>query len=113
MPVSLKPYFLSFAVYFLMACLPVIAQRKTLSGIIKDVQSEERVPFASIAFKNSTVGKLADSSGYFSFNLNSWPSDTVVITCVGYQPFFLLINTDKDSVFTDILMERGTFDEGV
>src|SRR4026208_1287766 len=113
MPGSLKPYFFSLAIYFLTACLPASSQRKTVRGVVKDSHSEERIPFASVSFKNSTIGKLTDSSGSFSFNLDAWPSDTLVITCVGYQPFLLVINKARDSVLAEIMMERGTFNDGV
>src|SRR5215204_4693150 len=65
-----------------------IAQQKIISGIVKDSHSDERIPFASVSFKKTTIGKLTDSAGHFSFFLNSWPSDTLEITCVGYQPYF-------------------------
>ena len=95
-------------------CLPALSfsQSKIISGIVKDSHSEERIPFASVSFKNSTVGKLTDSSGAFSFYLNNWPSDTLEITCVGYQSFRLYILPQKDSVQANIMMERGTFNEG-
>jgi Family of unknown function (DUF5686)/CarboxypepD_reg-like domain len=95
-----------------MACLVPAAQRKTISGVIKDSHSEERVPFASVSFKNTSVGKQSDSSGSFSFYLDHWPSDTLEITCVGYQPFRFAINQAKDSIQLNIMMERGTFSEG-
>src|SRR6266496_413120 len=88
------------------------AQQKIIRGVIKDSHSEEAVPFASVSFKNTTIGKLSDSSGSFSFYLNSWPSDTLEITCVGYQPFKYAINKIKDSIRLNIEMERGTFNEG-
>ena len=91
----------------------VAAQTKIISGIVKDSHSDERIPFASVSFKRSTIGKLTDSSGAFTFFLSTWPSDTLEITCVGYQPFFYVINHNKDSISTNILMERGTFNEGV
>ena len=56
---------------------------------------------------------LSDSSGSFFFTVNHWPSDTLEITCVGYQPYKLYINPAKDSVTGLIWMERGTFNEGV
>lgn len=87
-------------------------QRKIISGIIKDSHSEERIPFASIQFLNTTVGKLSDSAGAFSFYLSQWPSDTLLITCVGYQPYKLYIPAAKDSIQIEALMERGTFLEG-
>jgi Family of unknown function (DUF5686)/CarboxypepD_reg-like domain len=88
-------------------------QKKIIIGTVKDSHSEERIPFASVSFKNATVGKLTDSSGSFSFFLNNWPSDTLEITCVGYQPFLFAIDTKKDSFLLSIPMERGTFNEGV
>jgi hypothetical protein len=97
---------------FLIVCFSVCGQQKIISGIVKDSHSEERIPFASISFRNTTMGKLSDSSGSFTFYLNSWPSDTLEITCVGYQPFRIIINKAKDSVHLDIALERGTFSEG-
>ncbi|MFN8291316.1 MAG: DUF5686 family protein [Chitinophagaceae bacterium] len=84
-----------------------------ISGITQDASSEERIPFASVSFKNTTIGKLTDSSGTFSFYLSHHPSDTLEITCVGYQPFIFLIPKNKDSLFVTVNMERGTFSDGV
>jgi hypothetical protein len=111
LPLKLYRRLLFFTFLFLVS-LSVTAQQKIISGTVKDSHSEEIIPFASVSFKNSTVGKLTDSSGRFTFYLNNWPSDTLEITCVGYQPFRLLLNTQKDSFSINILMERGTFNEG-
>ncbi len=97
----------------LLASLNTISQSKRISGIILDAHSIEPVPFASVMFTNTTVGMLSDSSGNFSFTLNSWPSDTLQITCVGYQPFKFAIDLSKDSIQRTITMERGSFNEGV
>lgn len=97
----------------LVAAPRLTAQQKIISGVIKDSHSEEGIPFASIQFKNSTTGKLSDSAGSFSFYLNNWPSDTLVVTSVGYQPFYYLIDKNRDSIFVTLNMERGTFNEGV
>lgn len=109
-----KPW-LKFFLFLLVGILLVIVapgQRKIISGIIKDAHSDERIPFASVQFKNSSVGKLSDSSGFFIFYLHQWPSDTLVVTSVGYQPYKLFISPSLDSVTTEIVMERGTFNEG-
>src|SRR6185436_1217246 len=84
-----------------------LSQRKILAGVVKDAHSDEPVPFASLQFLNSTTGKLSDSSGRFEFYLSQWPSDTLQITCVGYQPYKLFIPSDRDSITIDIIMERG------
>ncbi|MEO5564324.1 MAG: DUF5686 family protein, partial [Chitinophagaceae bacterium] len=104
-------FFLLFALSLVMQ--PVFSQTRMLSGTVKDAHSEEPVPFASISFRNSTAGKLTDSSGRFSFRFDQWPSDSMVITCVGYQPIYFAIDKNKDSILAELLMERGTFNEGV
>ncbi len=99
-------------ILFLIAGTPVSAQTKIIRGIAQDSHSEERVPFASVSFKNTTIGKLTDSSGAFTFYLNEWPSDTLEITCVGYQPYRYIIDRKKDSLIVTFNMERGTFNDG-
>ncbi|RYY53940.1 MAG: carboxypeptidase-like regulatory domain-containing protein [Chitinophagaceae bacterium] len=92
--------------------LPALSQ-KVFTGIVKDAQSEEPVPFASISFIGTSMGKLTDSSGAFTFYLDKWPSDSLVITSVGYQPYRFSIDISQDSIIAEIPMERGTFNEGV
>lgn len=111
---ALQKQYRKLFVIIVLLCLTgtVPAQRKIISGIIRDASSEEPIPFASLTFRNTTTGKLTDSAGGFTFYLNNWPSDTLEITCVGYQPFFYVINKNKDSLFAAIALERGTFSEG-
>jgi hypothetical protein len=81
------------------------AQKKIISGIVKDNHSDEPVPFTSVQFKNTTIGKLTDSAGHFAFHLDHWPSDTLEITNVGYQSFRVILNRSKDSIFVTALLE--------
>jgi len=91
------------------------AQVKILRGVIKDVHSLETIPFASIEFKKTSTGRLSDSAGAFEFRFNEWPSDTLLITYVGYQDFLLPIDTNliknaKDNVVDiTIQLERGKY----
>ena len=110
-PVKLYKHIL-FCLLLFFTVIISSAQTKIISGIVKDSHSEERIPFASVSFKNSTTGKLSDSAGSFTFYLNKWPSDTLEITCVGYQPFRYVIDKKRDSILVSINMERGTFNEG-
>ncbi len=110
-PLKLYRTLLFFTISLILS-IPGMAQRKIIAGIVKDANSEEGIPFASISFKNTTIGKLTDSSGSFTFNLSRWPSDTLEITCVGYQPYRYVLPGNRDSFFININMERGTFNEG-
>ncbi|MBA2761769.1 MAG: carboxypeptidase-like regulatory domain-containing protein, partial [Segetibacter sp.] len=67
------------------------AQRKILKGIVKDRQSDEPIPFASVVFKISRQGTLTDSSGIFAFDYNGNAADTLFVTSVGYKPAALVI----------------------
>lgn len=90
-------------------------QTKVLRGVIKDAHSDERIPFASMQFQVAGTGKLSDSAGGFSFRFDEWPVDTIKITYVGYQDFFLAIDSNltrraKNGVVDiSILLERGKF----
>lgn len=68
------------------------AQTKIIKGIIRDQHSAEAVPFASVNWKASNAGILADSSGAFLFHFTNWPADTLQITSVGYEDFKLGID---------------------
>ena len=83
------------------------AQVKKLSGYIQDSHSEERIAFASLEFKNTTVGALSDSAGNFSFTLSRWPSDTLLVTFVGFEDYALPIDTTLEEIQVIIEMERG------
>ena len=98
---------------FLSLAVTLDAQKKIISGLVRDFHSDEPIPFASVVFKGSTTGALTDSAGRFAFFLNRWPSDTLEVTCVGYQPYHLYVNAARDSITALISMERGTFNEGV
>jgi hypothetical protein len=98
---------------FLSLAVTVDAQKKIISGLIRDYHSDEPIPFASVVFKGSTTGALTDSAGRFAFFLNHWPSDTLEVTCVGYQPYHIYVDPAKDSITALVSMERGTFNEGV
>ncbi len=87
--------------------------QKSIRGFVKDAHSEEPIPFASVIFKNTSIGVLSDSAGFFGFQTNSWPSDTLIITRVGFQPFFLTLENGKNSFEVTIPMERGTLNEEV
>ena len=92
------------------------AQNKVLKGTIKDQHSSEPIPFASVRFQKSGLGKLADSSGSFVFQLENWPLDTLEITSVGYQDFkwvFNPLSATKDTFYLTAEMVPGKFNMGV
>jgi hypothetical protein len=91
---------------------PATAQVRVLKGIVKDVHSDERIPFASIKFLKAGSGRLADSAGAFIFRFDKWSPDTLEITYVGYQDYKFAINPSDikgDTLNLVINMERGKY----
>lgn len=109
----MKRYLILFSIFSFFITGITLGQGRILAGTVKDAHSEEPVPFASVQFKNTTTGKLTDPSGNFVFHLDELPSDTLLITCVGYQPFLYILGKKTDSIFADIHLERGTFNPDV
>ncbi|MBO9573924.1 MAG: carboxypeptidase-like regulatory domain-containing protein, partial [Chitinophagaceae bacterium] len=93
----------------------VFSQTKIIKGVVKDIHSDERIPFASLEFKKSHSGKLTDSAGQFTLALNEWPQDTLIVTYVGYQDYILPIDSAFISKAVDnvidfnIFLERGKY----
>jgi hypothetical protein len=91
------------------------AQTKVLRGVILDVQSGERVPFASMRLDKSGYGKLSDSAGDFTFHFVQWPKDTLRVSYVGYQTYSLVLDDSltrqagNDSLFIVIHLQRGKY----
>jgi hypothetical protein len=91
----------------------VFGQLKELRGYVKDDHSDEPIPFATIGFRGSTVGRLSDSSGRFVFRFSRWPSDTIVITYAGFEETKIPIDTSKSSIDVLIRLQRERKIEGV
>jgi hypothetical protein len=95
------------------------AQTKVLRGVILDIQSGERVPFASMRLDKSGYGKLSDSAGGFIFRFEQWPRDTLQISYVGYQTYSLVLNDSlfrqagRDTINLVINLLRGEYSNEV
>lgn len=82
------------------------SQAKRLSGIVRDKQSDEPIPFASVIFKLSNKGVLTDSSGKFTVDYAGLlPNDSVRVLSVGYKPLVLAIRSIKDSSLLELKIE--------
>jgi hypothetical protein len=90
----------------LLCILMAQAQGKKLSGVVKDKQSDEPIPFASVEFKQSKKGVLTDSAGRFSVdNAGVLKTDSITILSVGYKRLVLPVSSFKDSGFVVLKIE--------
>src|SRR5882757_9622721 len=109
-------YRVFLSVLLLPCCYFGTAQRLVLKGAIRDAYSNERIPFASLRMKASGAGRLSDSAGNFSFHFDHWPTDTLVITYVGYQDYKIPLSPSlmdgsarHDTVGLSVKLERGQY----
>ncbi|NBC83192.1 MAG: carboxypeptidase-like regulatory domain-containing protein [Bacteroidetes bacterium] len=61
------------------------AQPTKVRGQVFDAVTGEMIPFVSVSFKNSTIGTITDFNGGFFIETRN-PTDSLVITYMGYKP---------------------------
>lgn len=104
MALNRKPGFL--LVLCILVSLFAQAQTKRLSGVVKDKQSDEPIPFASVVFKLSHKGVLTDSAGRFSIDYDGrLMNDSITVQSVGYKSLILPLRAFKDSASVDLKIE--------
>ena len=79
-------------------------QVKFIKGMIRDQHNGEPVPYASLQFKKSGAGTLADSSGSFLLKNSILSGDTLMITSVGYQDYALVVSSLNAATDTSLLI---------
>ncbi|MEH0155079.1 carboxypeptidase-like regulatory domain-containing protein [Limibacter armeniacum] len=57
------------------------------SGLVLDAKSHAPIPFAEIGVLGSTNGTTSNPKGWFSLKMN--PTDTVIISHIGYKEYIL------------------------
>ncbi len=82
------------------------SQKIVFTGVVKDKQSDEPIPFASAVFKISGKGSLTDSLGKFYIELDQLiTNDTLKISSVGYKVLLIPIGLLKQTTLQDIKIE--------
>jgi hypothetical protein len=112
-------HLVSLLSFFVISSEFAVGQQKIFRGYVKDAQSDERIPFASVQFVKSKNGKLTDAAGNFRFSLSQWPDDSLVVTYVGYRDYSIALDTGflqrahGDTIDLVVQMERGKYAEEV
>jgi Ca-activated chloride channel homolog len=98
-----------FIALFLCVTNLVLAQ-KTIKGVVRDKDSNEPLPAASIVIKGTTIGTLSDIDGKYSITLPDSNKHTLVFAYTGFSNKEVPI---KKSKTIDILLESSTLQEVV
>ncbi|MBR5958731.1 MAG: TonB-dependent receptor [Salinivirgaceae bacterium] len=73
-----------------------VAQKHTISGVVRDAASGELLPSANV-YLNTGVGTVTNNYGFFAITTNQSPI-TLNVSYVGYSVFKQTFTTTKDTV---------------
>jgi len=69
-----------------------------VTGVVKDANTQELLPFVNVTFKGTNVGASTDIDGVYEIETR-FPSDTLVVSYLGYEDqFFLIKQGEKQKV---------------
>ena len=80
------PAKITYVILFTIFSLNLNAQYRTITGIIKDMETKEPLPFCSIALRNSITGTNTDIEGKFKINIPlSIANPQLIVSYLGYK----------------------------
>jgi hypothetical protein len=83
------------------------AQQYKLSGVVKDIHSQEIIPFATIQFVGTNTGIVSNGEGKYQFELNAIPADSLLVRVMGYNILVLPVNKTKHEQIIDFEITRS------
>ena len=92
---------------FLFISTVSIGQSFSISGTVIDGHTKEPVSYASVYFARSGVGKSTDSAGQFSFVLNNFKADTLLVSFIGFDLYKIPVTHLQNNKTFNIQLDRG------
>ena len=80
---------------------PAFSQNIIISGNVRNVDSKESIPAASIEVKGGVAGTFTDEKGNFRITTGKSLPVTLVFTSVGYDPQEIVVNNASDKLQVD------------
>lgn len=87
----------------LLFSVSTFAQKKTISGNVRNMDSKEFVPAASVEIKGSASGTFTDEKGNFRITTSKSLPITLLFTSVGYDPLELAVTGASDNLQVDMI----------
>ena len=86
-----------FRLLFILFMIPLSlsAQRKMITGIVKDSTTREAMPYVSVYYKGTTTGAMTDDKG--QFQIERFSGDSLAVSCIGYKEFKIAVKKIKDN----------------
>ena len=99
-------YNITFIILFFISSVS-FGQTLSISGTVIDGHTKEPVSYASVYFARSGVGKSTDSAGQFSFVLNNFKNDTLLVSFIGFELYKIPVTLLQNNKIFNIQLERG------
>jgi hypothetical protein len=106
--ISLLFVLLPYAIVAQQAKVEEKAALHTINGTVRDKNSFELLPGASIWIKDTQLGATTNHYGFFSISVKSKKTHTIQISFVGYQTETVEITLERDTLLSIELTEKNT-----
>ena len=93
--------------FILLPVIPLLAQYVTVSGVVKDAETQEPVGTAYVTFPNSSSGAITGIDGRFTAS-NSLGIKSIKISSMAYNDTIITLNESKTVDLTIFLTPRAT-----
>ncbi|HMI61561.1 MAG TPA: DUF5686 family protein, partial [Puia sp.] len=89
------------------ASLKIQAQQVIVRGTVTNQFTKERIPFASVSWKKSGQGVIADSAGLFRIVARRHITDTLLVSSVGFEKLALPVTLSRDTMVLNLFLENA------
>lgn len=87
----------SLLILFFFIGFEALAQQQfTITGVVKDADTGETLPFANVFFAETTYGVNTDDNGRFNLKVSQPGTYDLIVRFVGYQTYGLNIRLEND-----------------
>lgn len=84
------------------------AQVQTIIGTVKDRHSDEPILYATLIFQKKGNGTQTDSVGKFLYKIDALFTDTLAISCIGYETKkYFIGNSKMDTLVLNVYLDRA------
>ncbi len=79
-----------------------------ISGVVRDIEDKQPIPYATISFPNSSVGTSTDDDGNYILQFTTIPGDSITVQVIGYKTTAVAINKNVKTSVLNINLERSS-----
>jgi hypothetical protein len=103
-------FFLSkCSLVLLLSCQLLVCQN--YKGIIVNSKNGNPIEYVNVGVIKKNIGTVSDNKGKYSINLVAeFDNDTLMFSCIGYQPYLIKVSEFKNLGQKDILLDERIFE---